>query len=128
LFRPISSGPAAAAVKRYRGFVDGRRAGGAAGFVAVDFVAAAPLGVVAEWAVFLRAADARVVFGFAADARLFAGAFDREVAGAPEDTRVECLARGRTTFLGAASATDAAAKAISSAARITLRLRIMTLR
>lgn len=103
-----------------------------AGFLAVDFLAVAPAGFDDERAVLARVADAapagRVVFAFAADARLFAGAFDPEVAAAPDDTRVECLARGRTTFLGAASATAAAANATSSAARRTLRLRIMPLR
>lgn len=80
----------------------------------------------------LRVADALPalrVRDLAAGARFLAGALVPDVADAPDDTRVECLARGRTGFLGgAASATDAAAKATSSAATRTLRLRIMALR
>ena len=65
----------------------------------------------------------------AAGARFLAGALVPDVADPPDDTRVECLARGRTGFLGgAASATDTAAKATSNAATRTLRLRIMALR
>ena len=78
--------------------------------------------------VFAALARARV---FAAVVRRFvavAVAVAPVVAAAPDDTRVECLARCFTTFFGAASATEAAANATSSAARSTLKLRIMTLR
>jgi hypothetical protein len=76
------------------------------------------------------------VFAALARARVFAAALRRFgvvvfaplVAAAPDDTRVECLARCFRTFFGAASATEAAANATSSAARSTLKLRIMTLR
>jgi hypothetical protein len=61
-------------------------------------------------------------------ARRFAVVFAPLVAVAPDDTRVECFARCFTTFFGAASATEAAANATSSAARNTLRFRIMALR
>jgi len=122
-------------VKRQRGFVDERRFAVAAGLLGADCLAFAPVADADDFALaddLVPAAGAFVAFArvraFAAGERRFAVVFAPVVAAAPDETRVECFARCFTTFLGAASATEAAAKATSSAARSTLRLRIIALR
>ena len=123
-------------VKRQRGFVDGRRLAGAPDWLAAGRLAFAPVADADDFALagdLVPAAGVFVAFArvraFAAGERRFAAVvFAPVVAAAPDETRVECFARCFTTFLGAASATEAAAKATSSAARSTLRLRIIGLR
>jgi hypothetical protein len=99
--------------RTYRGFVVGLRFAVVDSFTGDLFVADLPARVP------LLAFAVVAVFFFVAG-------FLPVVAVVPDETRVECFARWRTTFLGAASATELSAKAATRAtSNIFMVLRII---